>query len=98
MAGPGSAHDSTAFFEHVLPAPSCTGRSPTHLFSMISWPFPKLLGNKNERELGRLRPIVSRIREIEGALQREPFEKLPELTRGWQDHLSRFHALVAPPK
>ena len=49
---------------------------------MISWPFPKLLGNKNERELGRLRPIVSRIREIEGALEREPAEKLLELTRG----------------
>ena len=65
---------------------------------MISWPFPKLLGNKNERELGRLRPIVSRIREIEGALEREPAEKLLELTRGWQEHLSRYHPLDAPPK
>ena len=65
---------------------------------MISWPFPKLLGNKNERELGRLRPIVSRIREIEGALEREPFEKLLDLTRGWQEHLSRYHPLDAPPR
>jgi preprotein translocase subunit SecA len=65
---------------------------------MISWPFPKLLGNKNERELGRLRPIVSRIHEIEGALQREPDSKLLELTRGWQDHLARYHPLDAPPK
>ncbi len=65
---------------------------------MITWPFPKLLGNKNERELGRLRPLVSRIREIEDALQREPDHKLTELTRGWQEHLSRYHPLDAPPR
>jgi preprotein translocase subunit SecA len=67
------------------------------LFSMISWPFPKLLGNKNERELGRLRPIVSRINEIERGLQREPADKLLELTRGWQEHLSRYQPLDLPP-
>ena len=65
---------------------------------MISWPFPKLLGGKNERELSRIRPTVSRINEIEGALQREPVEKLRELTAGWQDHLARYHPLEAPPK
>ena len=37
---------------------------------MISWPFPKLLGGKNERELSRIRPIDARINEIEAALQR----------------------------
>ena len=65
---------------------------------MISWPFPKLLGNKNERELGRIRPLVSRINEIEGALQREPLEKLHRLTKDWQEHLARYHPLDAPPK
>ena len=65
---------------------------------MISWPFPKLLGGKNERELSRIRPTVSRINEIEGALQREPVEKLHELTTGWQQHLSRYHPLDAPTK
>ncbi|WP_193213902.1 preprotein translocase subunit SecA [Luteolibacter marinus] len=65
---------------------------------MISWSFPKLLGNKNERELGRIRPVVHRINEIEGALQREPVEKLRELTAGWQSHLARYHPLDAPPR
>ncbi len=65
---------------------------------MISWPFPKLLGGKNERELSRIRPTVARINEIEGALQREPVEKLRALTTGWQEHLARYHPLDAPPK
>ena len=65
---------------------------------MISWPFPKLLGGKNERELSRIRPTVARINEIEAALQREPVEKLRTLTTGWQEHLARYHPLDAPPR
>jgi preprotein translocase subunit SecA len=65
---------------------------------MISWPFPNLLGGKNERELSRIRPTVSRINEIEGALRREPVEKLRDLTSSWQSHLARYHPLNAPPK
>jgi preprotein translocase subunit SecA len=65
---------------------------------MIKWPFPKLIGGKNEREVNRIRPTVARINEIEDALQREPLEKLHELTRGWQQHLSRYHPLGAPTK
>ncbi len=65
---------------------------------MIQWSFPKIIGGKNEREINRIRPTVSRINEIEGALQREPAEKLPQLTSNWQSHLARYHALDAPPK
>ncbi len=65
---------------------------------MISWPFPKLLGGKNERELSRIRPTVARINELEGALLGEPAEKLRALTSGWQEHLARYHPLDAPPK
>ena len=65
---------------------------------MFSWPFPKILGGKNERELSRIRPTVTRINEIEGALQREPVEKLRDLTTGWQEHLALYHPLDAPTK
>jgi len=65
---------------------------------MIKWILQKIVGSKNQRELRRIRPTVGRINEIEEALQREPEEKLRELTRKWQDHLSRFHALDAAPR
>jgi len=65
---------------------------------MISWPFPKILGGKNERELSRLRPIASRINDLETALQGEPVEKLHSFTKQWQKHLARYHPLDAPTK
>ena len=65
---------------------------------MIQWLFPKIIGGKNEREVNRIRPTVARINEIEGALQREPVEKLLQLTTSWQNHLARYHPLDAPTK
>ncbi|MES2924997.1 MAG: preprotein translocase subunit SecA [Verrucomicrobiota bacterium] len=65
---------------------------------MIQWLFPKIIGGKNEREVNRIRPTVARINEIEGALQREPVDKLLQFTATWQNHLARYHALNAPPK
>ena len=65
---------------------------------MIKWILQKIVGSKNQRELRRIRPTVSRINEIEEALQREPEEKLRELTQKWQAHLSRYHVLDAAPR
>ncbi|MCP5532964.1 MAG: preprotein translocase subunit SecA [Akkermansiaceae bacterium] len=65
---------------------------------MIKWILQKIVGSKNQREVRRIRPTVARINEIEEALQREPEEKLRELTRKWQSELARYHALDAPPK
>ncbi|MBN8456282.1 MAG: preprotein translocase subunit SecA [Verrucomicrobia bacterium] len=65
---------------------------------MIKWILQKIVGSKNQRELRRIRPTVVRINEIEEALQREPVEKLVEMTRKWQKHLSRYHELDAPAK
>jgi preprotein translocase subunit SecA len=65
---------------------------------MIKWLIPQFFGSKNEREVNRIRPTVSRINEIEGALQREPVEKLIQLTTTWRDHLARYHPLDIPPK
>nr|MCU0750615.1 preprotein translocase subunit SecA [Akkermansiaceae bacterium] len=63
---------------------------------MIQWLFPKIIGGKNEREINRIRPTVSRINEIESALQREPEDHLRKLTASWQHHLARYHPLHAP--
>jgi len=71
---------------------------PITLKNMITWPFPKILGGKNERELSRLRPIASRINELETALQGEPVAKLHSSTKQWQKHLARYHPLDAPTK
>lgn len=65
---------------------------------MIQWLFPKILGGKNDREVNRIRPTVSRINEIEEALRREPAEHLLTLTNKWRDHLARYHKLDAPTK
>jgi len=65
---------------------------------MIKWILQKIVGSKNQREVRRIRPTVARIKEIEEALQREPVEKLVELTQKWKNHLSRYHVLEAPPK
>ena len=65
---------------------------------MIKWILQKIVGSKNQRELRRIRPTVGRIKEIEEALQREPEEKLRELTTKWQAHLARYHDLEAPAK
>lgn len=65
---------------------------------MIKWILQKIVGSKNQREIRRIRPIVARINEIEEALQREPEEKLRELTEKWRSHLARYHELQAPPK
>jgi preprotein translocase subunit SecA len=64
---------------------------------MIQWLFPKIIGGKNEREVNRIRPTVARINQIETTLQREPTEKLLQLTASWRNHLTRYHALDAPP-
>jgi preprotein translocase subunit SecA len=65
---------------------------------MIKWILQKIVGSKNQRELRRIRPTVDRINEIEEALQREPDEKLLELTAKWKEHLSRYHPLQVATK
>ena len=73
-------------------------KTPNPIALMIKWILQKIVGNKNQREVRRIRPTVARINDIEEALQREPEEKLRELTAKWKSHLSRYHSLEAPPK
>lgn len=63
---------------------------------MITRLFTNILGNKNEREIHRIRTIVSKINQREEALRQENPAKLLELTDGWKTHLARYHPLAAP--
>ena len=65
---------------------------------MIKWILQKIVGSKNQREIRRIRPTIERIKEIEEALQREPEEKLREMTAKWQGELSRYHELTVATK
>ncbi len=65
---------------------------------MIKWILQKIVGSKNQREVRRIRPTVARINEIEEAFQREPEEKLREMTRTWQEFFAKYHSLDAPAK
>ncbi|WP_035616216.1 preprotein translocase subunit SecA [Haloferula sp. BvORR071] len=65
---------------------------------MIKWILQKIVGSKNQREIRRIRPTIERIKEIEEALQREPEEKLREMTAKWQEFLSRYHELQVATK
>ncbi len=65
---------------------------------MVKWILQKIVGNKNQREVKRIRPIVAKINEIEEALQAEPEAKLGELTKKWQTYLHRFLPIDLPTK
>ncbi|MGB0775290.1 MAG: DEAD/DEAH box helicase, partial [Akkermansiaceae bacterium] len=57
---------------------------------MLKWTLQKIVGNKNQRELKRLRPTVAKINELEEAYQRESDDKLREKVLAWQKHLHRY--------
>ena len=57
---------------------------------MLKWILQKIVGNKNQREVKRLRPIVAKINEIEETYNRESKEALLERVATWQKHLHRY--------
>lgn len=57
-----------------------------------------LLGNKNERELRKLRPLVHQINKHEQELQSRPDSYLREKTAQWQQRLHAFLPLDLPPR
>lgn len=65
---------------------------------MVKWILQKIVGNKNLREIKKLRPIVAKINEIEESLQNEAEEKLVAKTREWQSHLHRYLPIDLPTK
>ncbi|MDF1811174.1 MAG: preprotein translocase subunit SecA [Verrucomicrobiales bacterium] len=57
---------------------------------MVKWILKTIVGNKNQREIKKLLPLVDRINEIEEALQSEPESILLEKSKGWKDYLDRY--------
>ncbi|MEG1258899.1 MAG: preprotein translocase subunit SecA [Akkermansia sp.] len=62
---------------------------------MISF-LTAFLGNKNEREVRKLKPVVAKINELEKSLINKSADDLRAMTREWQNYLHRFLPLVIP--
>ncbi len=65
---------------------------------MLKWILQKIVGNKNQREVKRMNPIVAKINEIEEALQNESKATVLAKVTAWQQHLHRYLPLDAPTK
>ncbi|MGJ8673574.1 preprotein translocase subunit SecA [Rubritalea sp.] len=65
---------------------------------MLKWILQKIVGNKNQREIKRMNPIVAKINEIEEALQQESEATVLAKVTAWQHHLHRYLPLDAPTK
>ncbi|MEO6182830.1 MAG: preprotein translocase subunit SecA, partial [Verrucomicrobiota bacterium] len=57
---------------------------------MIGYIFKKVLGSKNQREVKKLRPMVTKINEIETSLQNVPDDVLRQKTAAWKEELSKI--------
>jgi preprotein translocase subunit SecA len=58
---------------------------------MINWILKKIIGNKNQRTVKRLHPVVAEINRLEQELQQLPEEILREKVAAWKDQFSAFH-------
>src|SRR3989441_4384107 len=57
---------------------------------MIGYIIKKFVGSKNDREVKRLRTLVTKINEIEASLQSLPDEALRQKTADWKAKLSKI--------
>ena len=57
---------------------------------MIGFIVKKFIGSKNDREVKRVRPLVSKINGLEEELQKLPEEALREKTAAWKEELSKI--------
>ena len=57
---------------------------------MLKWILKVIVGNRNQRVIRKLLPIVKKINEIEEQLQLEPESILREKTAHWMAHLDRY--------
>src|SRR5262245_14489206 len=55
---------------------------------MIGFIIKKIIGSKNDREVRRLRPLVTRINEAEASLQSAPDEVLRQKTAAWKERFA----------
>src|SRR5688572_11849271 len=55
---------------------------------MLGLLIKKIIGSKKEREVKRLRPLVTKINEFEASLQSLPDDALRQKTADWKTRLS----------
>jgi preprotein translocase subunit SecA len=55
---------------------------------MIGYIIKKIIGSKNDREVKRLRPMVTQINELEATLQSQPEDALRQKTAEWKARCS----------
>src|SRR5258707_8425917 len=55
---------------------------------MIGFIIKKIIGSRNDREVKRLRPLVTKINEIEASLQSLPDDALRQKTAEWKARIS----------
>ncbi len=60
---------------------------------MLAWILKKIVGSKNQREIRRLTPAISRINEFEAGYQKLSDEELQAKTPEFRDRLKRGEAL-----
>src|SRR5205814_7036932 len=57
---------------------------------MIGLIVKKIIGSKNEREVKRLRPLVTQINAFEAELQKLPDDALRQKTAAWREELAKI--------
>src|SRR5437773_5560174 len=55
---------------------------------MLGLIIKKIIGSKNDREVKKLRPLVTKINEIEASLQAIPDDALRQKTADWKARLA----------
>ena len=62
---------------------------------MLKWTLQKIVGNKNQREVKRLGPVIAKINEIEQGYQAKSQDELLTEVKVWRDYLHRYLPLEA---
>src|ERR1035438_2466889 len=57
---------------------------------MIGYIVKKFIGSKNDREVKRLRPLVTKINAFEAELQKLPDDALRQKTAAWKEEISKI--------
>lgn len=57
---------------------------------MVKWILKTIVGNKNQREIKKLLPLVDKINLLEEQLQEQPESILKEKAQAWKDYLDRY--------
>lgn len=61
---------------------------------MVKWILKLIVGNRNQRVIKKIVPLVERINTYESELQNQPESILHQKTAAWKEYLSQYHIEV----